>query len=105
MALYDSLYDYRPILGQESPPLSNQGVTLLLVAKTEKGWRERPVAFDRNGKIRPTLPRLVTSRSTSPDLITFSGTLKALRLSALPGLQSTSDLRFGLACQLSDPLS
>jgi hypothetical protein len=32
--------------------MSNQTVTLLLAAKTEKGWR-LPVAFGRNGKIRP----------------------------------------------------
>ena len=33
--------------------MPNQAVTLLLVAKTEKGWRRMPVAFGRNGKIRP----------------------------------------------------
>ena len=33
--------------------MSNQAVTLLLVGKTEKGWRRMPVAFGRNGKIRP----------------------------------------------------
>jgi hypothetical protein len=33
--------------------MSNQTVTLLLVAKTEKGWPRLPVAFGRNGKIRP----------------------------------------------------
>jgi hypothetical protein len=33
--------------------MSNQTVTLLLVAKTEKGWRRLPVAFGRDGKIRP----------------------------------------------------
>jgi hypothetical protein len=33
--------------------MSNQTVTLLLVAKTEKGWRRLPVAFGGNGKIRP----------------------------------------------------
>jgi hypothetical protein len=33
--------------------MSNQTVTLLLVAKTEKGWRRLPVDFCRNGKIRP----------------------------------------------------
>jgi len=33
--------------------MSNQAVTLLLVAKIEKGWRRLPVAFGRNGKIRP----------------------------------------------------
>jgi hypothetical protein len=32
--------------------MSNPAVTLLLAAKTEKGWR-LPVAFGRNGKIRP----------------------------------------------------
>lgn len=26
---------------------------MLLVAKTEKGWRRMPIAFGRNGKIRP----------------------------------------------------
>jgi hypothetical protein len=33
--------------------MPNQAVTLLLVAKTEKGWRRMPVPFGRNGKIRP----------------------------------------------------
>jgi integrase len=33
--------------------MSNQAVTLLVVGKTEKGWRRLPVAFGRNGKIRP----------------------------------------------------
>ncbi len=33
--------------------MPNLAVTLLLVAKTEKGWRRMPVAFGRNGKIRP----------------------------------------------------
>jgi hypothetical protein len=33
--------------------MPNQAVTLLLVAKTEKVWRRMPVAFGRNGKIRP----------------------------------------------------
>jgi hypothetical protein len=33
--------------------MPNQAVTLLLVAKTEMGWRRMPVAFGRNGKIRP----------------------------------------------------
>jgi CO dehydrogenase/acetyl-CoA synthase beta subunit len=31
--------------------LSNQAVTLLLVARTKKGWRRMPVAFGRKGKI------------------------------------------------------
>jgi hypothetical protein len=46
------LYDYCPIFGQERHRMSNQTVTSL-VAKTEKGWRRLPVAFGRNGKIRP----------------------------------------------------
>lgn len=33
--------------------MANTAVTLLLMAKTEKGWRRLPVAFGRNGKIRP----------------------------------------------------
>ena len=33
--------------------MSNKAVGLLLVAKTEKGWRRLPVAFGKNGKIRP----------------------------------------------------
>ena len=33
--------------------MANTAVSLLLMAKTEKGWRRLPVAFGRNGKIRP----------------------------------------------------
>jgi integrase len=33
--------------------MANTAVTLLLMAKTAKGWRRLPVAFGRNGKIRP----------------------------------------------------
>lgn len=49
--------------------MPNQAVTLLLVAKTEKGWRRMAVAFGRNGKIRPTTPKLVMTRSISLDPI------------------------------------
>jgi hypothetical protein len=35
--------------------VANQVVTLMLVAKTEKGWRKMPVVSGRNGKIRPQL--------------------------------------------------
>jgi integrase len=33
--------------------MANTTVTLLLMSKTGKGWRRLPVAFGRNGKIRP----------------------------------------------------
>jgi hypothetical protein len=33
--------------------MPNLAVILLLVAKTEKGWRRMPVAVGRNGKTRP----------------------------------------------------
>ena len=33
--------------------MANRIVTLVRNSKTEKGWRRYPVAFGRNGRVRP----------------------------------------------------
>lgn len=33
--------------------MANRTVTLIRICKTEKGWRRYPVAFGKNGRIRP----------------------------------------------------
>jgi integrase len=53
--------------------MSNQAVTLMLVAKVEdKGWRRLPVAFGRNGKIRPHYAQV------SEEQVHFPGSTDAL---------------------------
>ena len=37
--------------------MANRTVTLIRICKTEKGWRRYPVAFGKNGRIRPRYSR------------------------------------------------